>query len=238
VHDAAYNEAHAHTADGGWIYRVQKRVDGHMLTEDQVDTPHGPIYRVRAIDGKPLNAAQQSKEQQRETLLLHDPGLQAKAKKHYQEDEQQLQKLLLLLPRAYVFSEKSRSGDSEVLTFQPNPAFHPDGYEQRVMQALEGDLVINLRDKRIASMRGHIFRKVEFGFGILGRIDPGGTFDLGRDEIAPDLWKTTLIHIDVSGRFSFFATITKQEYEVRSDFHRVPENLSVEQAFHLLDHMP
>ncbi len=237
VQDAAYNEAHAHHGDGGWAYRVQKRVDGHMLTEEQVDTPQGPVYRLQAVDGKPLSAAQEQKEKAREHELLSDPALEAKAKKQYQGDERQLQKLLQLLPKAYVFEEKSQNGQYEVLSFHPNPAFRPDGYVQRVMQALEGEIVIDLQDKRIAHMNGRIFHKVEFGFGILGRIDDGGTFEIGRDQIAPDLWKTTLIHIDVSGRFSFFATVTKQEYEARSSFHRVPKNLSVSQAFQLLNAM-
>jgi hypothetical protein len=238
VHDAAYNEAHAHTINGGWVYKVQKRVDGRLLTEEQVDTPEGPVYRVLAIDGHPLTAEQRQKESAREQALLNNPGLEAKAKKQYESDERQLQALLQLLPRAFVFQEKSETGKYEVLTFRPNPAFHPDGYVQRVMQALEGEIVIDLQDKRIAHMSGRVVHPVEFGFGILGRIDPGGTFEIGRSEIAPDLWKTTLIDIDVSGRFSFFATITKQEYELRSDFHRVLEGLSVRQAFQLLDNTP
>jgi hypothetical protein len=237
VHDAAYNEAHAHTSAGGWAYRVQKRVGGHMLTEEQIDTPQGPVYRLLAIDGKALNAEQQQKEKAREREFLSDPGREAKAKKQYLGDERQFQKLLQLLPQAYLFQEELQSGDYEVLSFRPNPAFHPEGYVQRVMQSLEGEIVIDLQDKRISHLNGRVFRRVEFGFGILGRIDQGGTFEIGRKQVAPDLWKTTLIHIDVSGRFSFFASVTRQEYEMRSDFHRVPENLSVRQAFHLLDPM-
>ena len=237
VHDASYNEVQAHTESGGWAYQIEKRVDGKVLTEEQIDTPKGPVYRVMAIDGKPLNAAQQQKEKAREQELLNNPALEAKADKEYKDDEHQLQKLLQLLPEAFLFQEKSQSGRYEVLSFRPNPAFHPDGYVQRVMQALEGEVTIDLQDKRIAHMNGRVAHKVEFGFGILGRIDQGGTFEIGRQEVAPNLWRTTLIHIDVTGRFSFFATVTRQEYEVRSNFRRVPENLTVRQAFQLLDAM-
>jgi hypothetical protein len=238
IRDAAYNEAHAHAKADEWAYRVEKRVDGHILTEQQIDTTTGPVYRVLAIDGVPLNAAQQQKEQSREDQFLHDPGLQATARKQFESDDRQLQKLLQLLPNAFLFQEKSQSGDEEVLTFRPNPHFHPDGYAQRVMQALQGVIVINLRDRRIAHMNGTIFQKVEFGFGILGRINPGGTFEIGRESISPGQWKTTLLRIDITGRFSFFATVGKQEYEQRSDFHRVPGNLSVADAFRMLHRLP
>jgi hypothetical protein len=238
VRDAAYNEAHAHAKADQWTYRLQKRVDGHVLTEQQIDTTTGPVYRVLAIDGAPLNAAQLRKEKDREEKFLRDPELQATARKHYESDDRQLQKLLQLLPGAFLFQEKSQSGDEEVLAFRPNPAFRPDGYVQRVMQALHGDIVINLRDRRIAQLHGTIFQKVEFGFGILGRIDPGGTFEIGRESISPGQWKTTLIRIDITGRFSFFATVGKQEYEQRSDFQRVPGNLSVADAFRMLNQTP
>jgi hypothetical protein len=238
VRDAAYNEAHAQAQAQKWEYRVEKRVDGHMLTEEQVDTLAGPVYRLLAIDGKPLNTDQQKTEEKREQQFLHSASLQAKAKKQYQDDEHELQTLLQLLPKAFLFQEKEQNGDIEVLTFHPNPAFHPETYPQRVMQALDGEIVIHLRDKRIAQIKGRIFQNVEFGFGILGRIDQGGTFEIGREEIAPDLWKTTLIHIDITGRFSFFATIGKQEFEQRSDFHRVAGDLSVPGATQLLQQTP
>ena len=238
VHDAAYNEAHAHAKADQWEYRVEKRVDGHMLTEQQIDTSAGPVYRLLAIDGAPLNPAEQQKERDREQRFLRDPGLQATARKQFESDDRQLQQLLQLLPNAFLFQEKSQSGDDEVLTFRPNPHFHPDGYAQRVMQALQGEIVINLRDRRIAHISGKIFKKVEFGFGILGRIDPGGTFEIGREEISTGQWKTILIRIDITGRFSFFATVGKQEYEQRSDFQRIPGDFSVGAAFEMLNQLP
>ena len=38
-----------------WIYQVSRRDGTRTLSEPQVDTKDGPLYRLLAIDGAPLN---------------------------------------------------------------------------------------------------------------------------------------------------------------------------------------
>ena len=72
---------------------------------------------------------------------------------------------------------------------------------------------------------------MQFGYGFLGHIDNGGTVEIGRIEVGPSQWKTALIDIQLSSdRLVLFKTISKQEYEIRSDFRAVPDNLSLSQA--------
>ena len=235
VRDAAYNEAQAHAQPVAWEYRVDKLVEGKKLTEEQIDTKYGPVYRLLAVDGKPLDAAQQATEAARVHKLQTDTRLQQKALDRHKADEQRLSDLLALLPKAFLFNVKSVNGDEETLGFHPNPKFHSQSYELRVMRALEGELVINTREKRIAHLNGMLAQQVSFGFGILGRIDKGGVFEIGRLEVTPGVWKTTLIRIQVAGQFSFFATISKQEYEVRSNFIKLPDGITVPEAYAMLD---
>jgi hypothetical protein len=75
---------------------------------------------------------------------------------------------------------------------------------------------------------------VEFGFGLLGHIDNGGTIEIGRVEVGPSQWKTALIHIQLSGRLVLFKTISKQQYETRSDFRAVSGDLSLLEGSQLL----
>lgn len=235
VQDAAYNEAQAHMNSTKWAYMVKKRVGNQMLTEEQVDTKGGPVYRLVAINGKTLNAGQRQSEANRVNSLLRSPRLQEKVKNHYERDERQLADLLKVLPRVFLFQYEGMKGENETIAFRPNPHVHMSGYEGRVMQALKGKLVINVREKRIASFSGGLFKQVDFGFGLLGKINQGGTFEVDRKEVSPGVWKTNLIHIDISGRFSFFATISKQEYEIRWNFRKVPDDITVPQAYKLLD---
>jgi hypothetical protein len=52
---------------------------------------------------------------------------------------------------------------------------------------------------------------VEFGYGLLGHIDSGGTIEIGLVQVGPSQWKTALINIQLSGRLVFFKTISKRE---------------------------
>jgi hypothetical protein len=79
-----------------------------------------------------------------------------------------------------------------------------------------------------------LINRVEFGFGLFGHIDDGGTIEIGRAEVGPSQWKTALIRIQMSGRLVFFKTISKQEFETRSDFRAVSGDLSLLEASRLL----
>jgi hypothetical protein len=76
--------------------------------------------------------------------------------------------------------------------------------------------------------------RVEFGYGLLGHIDNGGRIEIGRVQVGPAQWKTAVINIQLSGRLVLFKTISKQEYETRSDFRAVSADLSLLEASRLL----
>jgi hypothetical protein len=79
---------------------------------------------------------------------------------------------------------------------------------------------------------------IDFGFGILGHIAKGGTFEIQRIQVSSSHWKTHLVDIHVNGRMLLFKTITKQQHETRSDFESVPQDLDVQQAEALLQSRP
>jgi hypothetical protein len=68
----------------------------------------------------------------------------------------------------------------------------------------------------------------------LGHIDDGGTIEIGRVRVGPSQWKTALINIQLSGGLAFFKTISKQEYETRSNFRAVSGDPSLSDASQLL----
>jgi len=114
--------------------------------------------------------------------------------------------------------------------FRPNPNYDPPTYEARVVHSLAGTILIDSQQQRLTKLSGRLVNPVEFGYGLLGHIDNGGTVEIGRVEVGPLQWKTALIDIQLSGRLVLFKTISKQEYEIRSDFFAVPDDLSLAQA--------
>ncbi|MBZ5630148.1 MAG: zinc dependent phospholipase C family protein [Acidobacteriia bacterium] len=217
-----------------WIYVIEKREGNQSLTEEQVETKNGPLYRVLARDGVPLTPDQRRQDNARIGRLLHDTGQQAKLKQQYDDDEQKLEKLMRVMPQAFLYDYDGVDGKFVRLKFRPDPSYQPPDYEARVVHSLAGTVLIDSQHQRLAKLSGQLINGVNFGFGILGHIDNGGTIEIGRVQVGPLQWKTALLNIQLSGRLIFFKTISKQQYEVRSNFRAVPGDLSLADANDLL----
>ena len=153
-----------------------------------------------------------------------------KAKRARDEDEQKLETLMHLMPEAFLYDYDGLEGNLVRVKFHPKPNYNPATYEARVVHSLAGTILIDSQQKRLARLSGQLINPVQFGYGFLGHIDNGGTVEIGRIEVGPSQWKTALIDIQLSSDRLVLKTISKQEYEIRSDFRAVPDNLSLSQA--------
>jgi len=216
-----------------WICLIEKRTGKQTLTEVQVETKDGPLSRLLAIDGSPLNSEQRQQDDARIARLMNDPRPLRKLKQAEDEDELKLQKLLSLMPQAFVFDYDGAEGNFIRVKFRPDPAYVPPTYEARVIHSLAGTILIDSSHNRLAKVAGQLINQVNFGYGLLGRID-SGTLELERVEVGPQQWKTAFINIHFSGRAVIFKTINKDQYERRSDFRVVPSDLSLSEATNLL----
>ena len=217
-----------------WMYAIDKREGTQTLREEQVETRDGPLYRVVAVDGATLNPDQRLQDNARMDGFLHDRGRQLKVEQAHDEDEQKLEKLMRLMPEVFLYDYDGVEGNMVRLKFRPNNNYNPTTYEALVVHSLAGTILIDTQQKRLAKLSGQLINRVEFGYGLLGHVDNGGTIDIGRVQVGPAEWKTALINIQLSGRLVFFKTIDKQEHEVRSDFHAVAGDPSLFEASQLL----
>ena len=144
--------------------------------------------------------------------------------------------MIELLPRAFLFEYTGPSEGVQVrLSFRPNPAFTPAGYEARIVHALGGTLLVNQRLKRLVEMDGRLKERVDFGYGILGHVENGETFEIRRERLSEAHWKTDLVEVHIQGKELLFKNVTKDERESRSDFRPVPQDISLAEAKVLLD---
>jgi len=84
-------------------------------------------------------------------------------------------------------------------------------------------------------MKGRLSEDVNIGFGILGRLRQGGTFNVERRQVAPGIWQITETHVHIEGRALFFKTIGQQQDEVKSNFTPVPPGTTLQQAVAMLN---
>ena len=216
-----------------WICTIEKRAGKQTLTEVQVESKDGPLYRLLAIDGTALTPRERQQDDARIGRLMKDPRPLLKLKQAQDEDEIKLQRLLSLMPQAFVYELDGVEVNLLRVKFRPNPDYIPPTYEARVIHSLAGTVLIDADHKRLARVAGQLMNRVEFGYGLLGRID-SGSVEFERVEVGPQQWKTAFINIRFSGRAVIFKTISKEQYERRSDFRPVSSDLSLSDAKDLL----
>ena len=237
IKDVVYNELQERRQISLWQYRVEKRVGSQTTIQQEVETRSGIVYRVLARQGRPLDPAAQKKETDRLNNLLRNSSEQARMKQEAQADEQRLQRLITAMPDAFICTYDGMTDGNLRLKFQPNPAYTPQTYEARAYHALSGEIWIQPQLKRLVKIDAHIVTEIDFGYGLLGRIEKGGGFQLERQHVAENRWKTSVLDVHISGRVVFFKAINKEQHEVCSDFQPVSSDLGVPGAVALLNAM-
>ena len=228
------NELRDRVQQRKWMYLVNRREGNQSLSTEQVETKNGPLYRVLALNGTPLNPEQRHQDDARIRRLLGDPNQQSKLKQQYDSDEQKLEKLMRVMPKAFLYDYDGDEGQFVKLRFRPDSSYKPPDYEARVVHSLAGTVLIDKQQQRLARLTGQLVNRVEFGYGIFGHIDNGGTFEIERIQVGPTQWKTSLLNIQLTGRMILFKTVNKQQYEVRTNFREVAADLTLSQANELL----
>lgn len=230
IKDVVFNELADHRHHGYFEYLDVKRVGQQTVLVAEVETGTGRIHRKLAEDGQPLSAGQQQEETRRLEALLHDPGQQQKLLRDYQGDEDRIAEIVSLMPDGFLYEYDGVEGDEIRLKYRPNPNFRPPTYESRVFHGMAGMVWINPREKRLSRLEGQLVSNVDFGYGLLGRLDKGGTFNMERVEVALGNWKTCVLDVHITGHVILLKSIGKDQTERRSEFREVPANLTLEQA--------
>jgi hypothetical protein len=221
-------------SDVRWKYRLDEQLDGKQEIREVVETKSGPLDRLLSVAGNPLSGAQASDESERILRFSHSPEDQRKAEQARRKDAEQCNVLLRMIPDAFVFEYSGESGTLTKVTFKPNPRFRPPSREGKVLQQMVGEMWVDARQKRLASINGQLINEVKFGGGLLGHLEKGGQFTVQRTELAPGVWEVTEMTVNMRGRALLFKSICVQQNEHHSNFERVADDLSLADAANLL----
>jgi hypothetical protein len=209
------------------------RTGGHLWKEKVVETGDGVLRRLIAIDGHVLSTDERNTEEHRiEDLVAHPDAFRALEKAH-REDETHAARLLEMLPTAFQVSQDGQEGGCVRFAFRPSPAFQASTYEERILHVLEGTVSIKEPEDRLCVLEAHVSQPVEFGFGLLGKINSGGHFSLTRAKVDATSWKTAGISIHIDGRILLLKTLSRDQESMRTNIHLVPQHLDLKQAAEL-----
>ncbi len=235
VRDVIYNELHDRERNSHWEYRSDCLSPTQNLVREQIETDQGPVFRVLEEGGNPLNPVQSEHEDKRLDDYIRSPEEIARTEREHQEDEARLASVMELLPKAFLFDyDGATDGGFLRVAFRPDPAFIPSGYEARIVHALAGTLIIDPRQKRMIDMHGVLSDRVDFGYGLLGHVEKGGSFEIHRRQVSAVHWKTDLVEVHVQGKILMLRTVSKDQREARSDFRPVPSGTTLAEAREML----
>ena len=220
---------------GHWMYRLEKEESGKKQVQEILETGNGSLSRLLSIDGHPLDAKEQQKEDQRLKRLTSHPDEQRKSQQASNKKAEQGARLFNSLPDIFLFDCAGWQGDLVTLIFRPNPNFQPASLEARVLHGMQGEMTVDTKEERLAAINGHLMEDVKFGGGLLGHLDKGGKFEVRQAEVAPGQWEITVLGVDMKGKALLFKTIGVRETENRSDFRRVPDDLTLADAAGILN---
>ncbi len=237
-----------------------KKDDRRVFTQEIVQTAQGDVARLVAVNDAPLTPAAREAEATRLRALAANPALQQHRFRREQADQARVDKLLGLLPDAflyrYVGSEScvvdaipnipipGAGGASPApppaadtcyhLTFTPNPHWNPPDLESRLLLGLAGDVWIDSSGDRLYRLTAHFIADVDFGWGVVGRINRGGTVFLEQDRFAADDWELTRMKLNLTGKVLVVKTLRIHIDETMGDFQPVPQKLDYRQAIQML----
>ncbi len=217
-----------------WLYIEVDQKPAHPVKQWVAETTNGSLKRVIAIDGRTLSPAEQ---RSRMNKFLSDPGTLAKQRKSDAHDDQQAAEMLEMLPKAFLWTKTGERGANTILHFKPDPQFNPPNFEAKVFAAMEGDMAVDSKQLRIASLKGKLIQNVKIFGGLLGQLDAGGTFDVERRETGDGVWQITETHVHMQGHALIFKTISEQEDDSKSEFRELPSNITMQQAQNDLLHV-
>jgi hypothetical protein len=235
VKEACFNAIQQREAKSLWSYRVERHDDKHIILEQVIETVDTPVTHLLAVDGHAPTAAQLQEEDDRHRRLLRNLAGQSALKKDHDEDSKKMEEMLRIIPEAFVFQDLEKQRGLEKIAFHPNPDFKPKTYEQRILHTLVGTAFIDLHDKQIARISASLAERVEFGLGLLGRVDKGGSMNITRTRLSAGVWQVSVEKIDLSGRMAIFKSLNRHKDEQRSDFKPVAPGTTVAQALDELE---
>lgn len=166
------------------IHQVDLKGD---QTRDVLESEDGPVARLIARSGKPLTKAQDDAERSRLLGMLNAPEEFAKHIRSELSGKKTASDLLQMMPQAMIYTyapgqpqrlASAQHAPEVVLDFKPDAAWRPPSLAADALTGLEGRIWIDPETGVVSRLDARVVRSVNFGWGMLAHVFPGGTFSV------------------------------------------------------------
>lgn len=245
VRAAVANEAAAAKSSSvKHMFRSLKRTSKGTQTRLYVETNDAMAAMLIAVNGHPLTAEQQQTEDGHLSWLMNNPEQLRKKQAREKEDADRTLRIVKALPDAFVYqydgvvtgTQAMGSLGSQLarLKFTPKRNYNPPSRVEEVLSGMEGYLLIDVQAKRLARIDGTLYRDINFGWGLVGRLDKGGHFIVQQANLGDGSWDITEMNLDIEGKILLVKSISMVSDETFTDYHRMPDNLPFAKGVEML----
>ncbi|MDE1175451.1 MAG: hypothetical protein PW789_02480 [Edaphobacter sp.] len=206
-----------------------------------IESRDGNVARLILFNGKPLTPEQDKAERDRLTAMLSDPSGFAKHARGDDSGKKIADQLIHLMPEAMNYTYvpgQPQTGHNPAVTeividFEPNPKFHPPTTTAESLTGLRGRTWIDPQSRQIVRMEGTIFKGINFGWGMLAHIYPGGKLVYEQSDAGNGRWVYSKFVERISVRALMVKSLNISTDVDASDFKSIP-SMSYQEAIQLL----
>jgi hypothetical protein len=221
---------------------LQRKVDAKGdTTREVIESAQGNVARLIERNGQPITAQEDASERDRLKSDLQSSDNFEKHRKRDEDTRAEIMKLISLLPQAMIYSYtpgqpqmKHADGRQVVLNFHPKPSFRPPTLLANVLTGLAGRVWIDERSHCVTRIEANVLQPVNFGFGVVAKIFPGGTVALEQVPTVGDRWAYSRVDEDLVARVLMLKTIPEKGSITSWNFRRMNALLPYQEAIRML----
>ena len=223
-------------------YRMHTRDAKGDRVRDIIESRQGTVGRLLFKDGRPLTPEEDEAERKRLNDILAAPSEFNKHARGDAASKKLATDLIQLMPDAMIYAyapgqpqlPDSSRPHQVVIDFHPNPRWSPPSTTSEGLTGLRGRMWVDPQTRQLLHMEGNIFEGVNFGWGMLAHIYPGGTLTLTQVPVTPSRWifSTFVEHIRV--RALMVKSVDISTTIDSSDVQPLPAPVDFEQAIRML----
>ena len=190
----------------------------------EVKTKHGQVHEVFYVngheiqkliarDGVTLSSAELEKEEQRvkKEVLKYTSSSPKQASRREQEEEDELHISTFLRAAKFTHLRRETFRGQEVIAMEiePNPGYHPQNLDERLVQKLEGTMWIDRRAHQVVRLEAHLSGTARIAGGLLGSVAQGSAATFEQSLVNNEVWLPAYLEEHLSGRFLLFKSYRK-----------------------------
>lgn len=213
-------------------FQYQERLEWSWGSETRsvIEAAEGRADRIVLFDDEPLSPVQQARQQHRLEKLLSDRDALKNELQEQKTETKRRIKVLKAFPEAFFFDFVGRENGLLRFNFRPDPEFSPKDRETQMYRGMEGNVWIEPDQERIVQIQGRLVKDVSFGWGIFGRLNKGGIYEITQTQLSPGMWRITTLNVDMKGKVFLFDSFRFLRRESNSGFHPVSPLMTYQAA--------